>query len=342
MAPRRGHSSKDRGNAWLAGQLRELAARLELGDGAHRPRAYRRAAESIEQLPLSIAELRRAEGERGLEGIPGVGSRIAAILCDLLDRGRTPQLDRLRREVPVDVTALLAVDGIGPKTLKRLWEGLDVRTLADLEDALEHGRIRELPGFGPRREERLRRAVQIQQRGRARIPRERAAPIAERLRECLAGDPRVQECEVAGSLRRGSAAVGDIDLVAASDDPAGAASLLLADPDVVHVYSRGPHRVSVRLKQGIDVDLRIVPLQSFGAALLYFTGSRAHTLALRRLALSQGLRLNEYGLFRGHRWIAGATEAQTYEALSLPFIPPEARRGESEIRDALREVTHPR
>jgi DNA polymerase (family 10) len=334
------NSPVERDNAWIAGQLRELAARLELEfeDGAHRPRAYRRAAETIESLRRPIADIHRTLGTPGLDALPGIGPRIASIVVELLEQGHAPLLDRLRRETPVDVMALLAVDGIGRKTLQLLWRELGVCNLDDLEGALSSGRVRELPGFGSRREERLRQAVRIQRRDQRRHSRKSAEPLARRLRDRLADDPRVLECEVAGSLRRGTPTVGDIDLVAGSEDAAGVASLLLEDPDVELVYSRGPQRVSVRLKQGIDVDLRTVPPASFGSALLYFTGSRAHTLALRRLALAQGLRLNEYGLFRGRHRIAGSTEAEIYEALALPFVPPAERRGESEIRDALRKA----
>lgn len=323
---------------WVADQLRELAARLDLEDDPHRPRAYRRAADTIQQLHRPIAEIREAEGVAGLDRLPGIGPHIARLVCELLDTGQARQLERLRKKAPVDVMGLLAVDGIGRKTLKLLWEELRVRTLDDLERALQDGRVQGLPGFGPRRAERLRQAVRIRRQGRSRIPRQEAAAIAERLRDAIASHPRVTECSVAGSLRRRLPTVGDIDLVAASDDPAAVAEGLLERSDVAHVYSRGPHRVSVRLEAGLDVDLRIVDAASYGSALLYFTGSRAHTLALRRLALAQGLRLNEYGLFRGKQRIAGATEREVYEALSLPYLPPEGREGALEIRDALRKA----
>lgn len=331
-------SGRARDNVWIVEQLRELAARLELADEPHRPRAYRRAAETIEQLRRPVREIRDAEGIDGLDRLPGIGPHIAALLCELLDTGRAEQLERLRKNVPIDVMDLLAVDGIGRKTLKLLWDELRIRTLEDLERALSDERVQGLPGFGQRRVERLRQAVRIQSQGRKGIPRKRAAGIAGRLRDGIAKHASVSECSVAGSLRRRRPTVGDIDLVAASDDPAAVAECLLAWPEVVHVYSRGPHRVSVRLDAGVDVDLRIVAPTSYGSALLYFTGSRAHTVALRRLALAQGLRLNEYGLFRGKQRIAGATEREVYEALSLPYLPPERREGESEIRDALRNV----
>lgn len=327
-----------RDNAWVAGQLRELAARLDLEDEPHRPRAYRRAAETIEQLRRPIAEIRAAEGVDGLDRLPGIGPHIASMVCELLDTGRAKQLERLRKKAPIDVMGLLAVDGVGRKTLKLLWDKLGIRTIEDLERALADQQVQDLPGFGQRRVERLRQAVRIHTQGRKRIPRREAAKIARRLRDRIANQPSVIECSVAGSLRRGRDDVGDIDLVAASNDPDAAAACLLERPEVAHTYSRGPHRVSVRLNAGVDVDLRIVAPESYGSALLYFTGSRAHTVALRRLALAQGLRLNEYGLFRGTRRIAGATEREVYEALALPYLPPQRREGESEIRDALRKM----
>lgn len=328
-------------NVWIAEQLRELAARLELDAVPHRPRAYRRAAETIEQLRQPIEAIRDREGVPGLERLRGIGPHIAAIVCELIDTGQTPQLERLRRKTPVDVMALLAVEGVGRQTVRVLWEALGIETLDDLEQALGDGRVAALPGFGPRRVARLSQAVRIRRHGRDRIPRYQADPIASRLCRALASVPGVHECRVAGSLRRGLTTVGDIDLVAASHDPVAVAACLLSQPDVEYVYSRGPYRVSVRLDAQVDVDLRTVPPESFGSALLYFTGSRAHTLALRRLALAQGLRLNEYGLFQAGARIAGDTEAGIYEALSLPYLPPDRRTGESEIAEALRGASTP-
>jgi DNA polymerase (family 10) len=328
-----------RDNAWIAAQLRELSARLALADAPHRSRAYGRAAETLEQLGRPVAEIWASEGSEGLDALPGVGSHIAAVIGELVDTGQTQTLERLRKKIPVEVMTLLAVDGIGPKTLKVLWQELRIRTLDDLERALREKLVQGLPGFGPRRETRLLEAVRIERRGNERVPLERAKAIADRLLAAIERHPSVVVASVAGSVRRGLPTVGDIDLVAASSAPKAVAAILLEHPEVEYVYSKGPHRTSVRLAAGVDVDLRTVAPPSFGAALLYFTGSRAHTLALRRLALAQGFRLNEYGLYRGRQRIAGETERDIYEALSVPFVPPEQRRGEAEIRDALRKAT---
>ncbi|MGI9433074.1 MAG: helix-hairpin-helix domain-containing protein [Myxococcota bacterium] len=330
-------ASRNRNNAWLAAQLRELSARLDLDDVPHRPRAYRRAAETLEQLDRPARNILAAEGTRGLDALPGIGPHIAGLLRKLIETGKSGQLERLRKKKPIDVLGLLAVHGIGRKALRTLWEELGVENLDDLERAMAEQRVRTLPGFGPKREEQLRQAVRIQRRGNDRLPGKKALPIAEKLRAALERDPSVEKCSIAGSLRRGEPTVGDIDLVAASSDPAAIAARLLDRPEVDYVYSHGPQRVSVRVKPGVDVDLRTVNPRSFGSALLYFTGNRAHTVALRRLALAQGLRLNEYGLFRGPRRIAGETEREIYESLSLPYLAPELRRGESVIREALRK-----
>lgn len=330
QAPARGS------NAWLARQLRELAARLELDGVPHKPAAYRRAAEALETLREPAAELHAAGGARRLEEIPGVGSHIARKLAELLETGELRALERLRERAPVDVLGLLAVDGIGPKSLRTLWQQRGIRNLAELSRALERGGLEELPGFGPRRVERLRRAVRIAGGGGARFPLARARAIADELAAALAAHPDVRRCAIAGSIRRGEASVGDIDLVVASDRPERVAEFFLGLPDVTSAYGRGPQRVSVRLAQGIDADLRIVPLASFGSALLYFTGNRAHTIALRRLALAEGLKLNEYGVFRRSRRIAGREEAEVYAALGLPCIPPERRLGLDEVRVGLR------
>jgi DNA polymerase (family 10) len=325
-------------NAALADTLRELAARLELDDVEHAPRAYRRAADTIERAQRSVARLYESEGVAGLEALPGIGEHIAEALREQLETGRIARLERLRRATGVDVLGLLAVDGVGPKRLRTLWHALKVRTVADLEHAVAHHEVRDLPGFGARSEERLHDVLQLRRRGHPRIPLSRAARLAERLRADLANDPHVKDVCVAGSIRRRLSTVGDVDLVVASEDAGAVAGAFLDRAPIAGVHAKGPHRVSVTLESGVDVDLRIVEPEQFGAALLYFTGSRAHTIALRQLALAQRLRLNEYGLFRGKQKIAGRTEEEIYAALSLPFIAPEARLGGSEIRDALQSA----
>jgi DNA polymerase (family 10) len=289
----------------------------------------------VERERRSIAEICSEEGVGGLEALPGIGSHIACALRELLDTGTIARLERLRRTTPVAVMSLLAIDGIGPKRLRTLWEELRVCTVEDLEHAVSQNSLQGLPGFGVRSEERLRQALRLRRRRAGRVSLRQAEAVAQRLRQELLMDPKVSRCSVAGSIRRGRSTVGDIDLVVVSDDAPAVAKAFLSRSEIALVYARGPHRVSVALESSIHVDLRIVPPECFGSALLYFTGSRAHTVALRQLALAQGLRLNEYGLFRGKHRIAGKTEEEVYSALSLPYLQPEARLGGTEIRDAL-------
>ena len=325
-------------NAAVARELRELAARLELEGVPHVPRAYRRAADTVERERRSVAEIRAAAGMQGLEALPGIGSHIARTLCELFDTGTIARLERLRRGTPIDVMSLLAVEGIGPRRLKTLWQELRVRNVEELEHAVAHKSVQGLPGFGARSEERLRQVLRLRQRGNERVPLHEAVAIATRLCADLERHPKVIRCCLAGSIRRARSAVGDIDLVVVSEDASAVAASFLGRPEIAVVYAKGPQRVSVALESGIDVDLRIVPAASFGSALLYFTGSRSHTIALRRLALAQGLRLNEYGLYRGERRIAGETEEGVYKALALPYLRPEERLGGTEIRDALQRA----
>jgi DNA polymerase (family 10) len=324
-------------NTTAAYHLRELAARLEFEGIAHSPRAYRRAADTVERERRPIAEIYTQDGAVGLEALPGIGPHIASTLREFLDTGAIARLERLRRTTPVAVMSLLAIDGIGPKRLKTLWEELRVCTVEDLEHAVAQRSVQGLPGFGARSEERLAQTLRLRRRGAGRAPRLKAAAIAERLRQEFLKDSNVSRCSVAGSIRRGVSTVGDIDLVVESDDASAVAKAFLACPEIGLVYAKGPQRVSVALDSSLHVDLRIVPPECYGSALLYFTGSRAHTVALRQLALAQGLRLNEYGLFRGEQRIAGKTEEEVYAALSLPYLQPEERLGGTEIRDALRE-----
>lgn len=322
-------------NPAVARHLRELAARLELEGVEHSPRAYRHAADTVERERRSIAEIYWEEDVGGLEALPGIGSAIACTLSELLTSGTTARLERLRRTTPVAVMSLLAIEGIGPKRLKTLWEELRVCTVEDLEHAVAQKSVQGLPGFGAQSEERLRQVLRLRRRGAGRVPLRQAAAVAERLQQELMKEPNVSRCSVAGSIRRGRSMVGDIDLVVESDDAPAVAKAFLARSEIALVYAKGPHRVSVALESSIHLDLRIVPPVCFGSALLYFTGSRAHTIALRQLALAQGLRLNEYGLFRGKQRIAGKTEEELYAALSLPYLQPEERLGGTEIRDAL-------
>jgi DNA polymerase (family 10) len=309
----------------LARALRELGLRLEMEGVPFKPRAFERVARALEGLRGSAAEIGVRVRGRGRGALPGVGRGIAERIDEWLRTGRIAELEALRKRRPMDVLGLTAIEGLGARRVKALHDALGIRSVEDLAGACREGRVRELPGFGPASERALLRAIALarEKRGRSRL--REVEPVARSIRRRLRGFPGVVAADVAGSVRRRRDTVGDLDFVAAADPAAPVVAAFTALPEVASCYAQGSTKALVRLASGIDADLRVVPPESYGAALLYFTGSKEHTLALRRRARSRGLKLNEYGLFRGSRRLAGRTEKELYEALGLRWIPPEER-----------------
>jgi DNA polymerase (family 10) len=321
-------------NAEVARTLREMSLFLEMEGVPFKPRAYEKAASAVESLDEPLAEIDAEAGPKGLEGVSAVGKGIAAKIDELLRTGRIAKLEALRRKTPVDVLALTAIEGLGPRMVKALYDALSVRSPADLEKACRRGRVRSVPHFGARSEQRILRSIELQKQVVGRTPIGDALPLAREIAARLGEAAGVVEVAVAGSIRRGKETIGDLDFLVAAEKPAGVGEFFAAMPEVIHVYARGESKTLVRLENGIDADLRAVPLESFGAALAYFTGSKSHNVALRRIARKRQLKLNEYGLFRGRKRIAGRTEQELYAALDLPWIPPELRENRGEIEAA--------
>jgi len=321
-------------NRQVAKILYEVADLLELQGVQFKPRAYRRAAQAVESCPIPIEEL---VGEGRLSELPGVGESIAKKIEEIVKTGRLKYHEELKKALPVDLYALTQVEGVGPKTAKLLYEQLGVRTLEDLERAAKEGRIRNIKGLGPKTEEKILRGLAEARRAERRELLGYALPLARDLCKRLEATGLFKRLQPAGSLRRGKETVGDLDLLAVSDRPEEAARAFVSLPEVEEVLAQGPKKSSVRLSGGLQVDLRIVPEESFGAALQYFTGSKAHNIRLRERAVARGWKLNEYGLFdRDGRRLAGETEEGVYEALGLPYIPPELREDQGEIQAAER------
>ena len=327
-------------NAEVAAQLEKLADLLDIkGANPFRIRAYRRAARLVQDLPRSVAEM-VAAGE-DLDRLPGIGADLAGKIATIARGEDLPMLRGLEREMPAGVTALLALPGLGPKRVHALHEALGIDSVDGLAAAATAGKLREVPGFGPGTEAKLLQALAA---GAGQTPRTRlasaeqvAAPLLAWLRET----PGVRDAEIAGSFRRRRETVGDLDIVVATTEPEPVMDRFTGYEDVTRVLARGPTRATVALRGGLQVDLRAVEPASFGAALCYFTGSKAHNIALRQIALDHGCKLNEYGLFEGSRRLAGRTEAEVYQRLDLPLIPPELREGGDEIA-AAREGRLPR
>jgi DNA polymerase (family X) len=290
-----------------------------------RVRAYRRAARTIEGLPQSVRGLLAAG--RDLSELPGIGKDLAGKISDIVKTGRFALLNSLKRKLPGQLGDMAALPGLGPKSIKLLYDKLKVRTLDDLRRAIKAGRLHGLRGFGPAIEKRLSQALE-RPRPEKRFKLSVAEAEAEALVGFLGGSGRVV---VAGSYRRRRDTVGDLDvLVTARDGPAVGNGLTVYE-NVAEVLAHGATRTTVVLRSGLQVDLRAVPDECYGAALLYFTGSKAHNIVLRSRANEHGWKLNEYGLFAGRRRIAGASEEEVYRKLGLDFVPPELREDRGEI-----------
>ena len=284
----------------------------------------------IEALPQSVKSLLAAGHD--LSELPGIGKDLAGKIGDIVNTGRFKLLETLKRKLPGELGEIAALPGLGTKQVKLLYDKLHVGTLADLKRAVETGRLREVRGFGPTIEQKLVDALK-QPRREQRFKLPAAEAEAEALVERLRDGGQVV---VAGSYRRRRETVGDLDMLVTGKDGEPIGQKLVSYENVAEVLARGPTRTTVVLRSGIQVDLRVVPEESYVAALLYFTGSKAHNIALRGLANERGWKLNEYGLFAGKRRIAGATEEDVYKKLGLSFIPPELREDLGEVAAAQR------
>jgi DNA polymerase (family 10) len=313
-------------NAEIAAMFDQTADLLELqGENQFRVRAYRRAARTIEGLPQSVRTLLSAGTD--LAELPGIGRDLAGKIADIARSGRFALLDSLKKKLPGDLGEIAALPGLGPKRVKLLYEKLKVRTLGDLRRIVAAGRLHELKGFGPGIEKKLAGALE-KPAAEKRFKLSVAEAEAEALGAFLRDGARAM---VAGSYRRRRDTVGDLDIVVTAQDAAAVGDKLVHYDNVAQVLAHGPTRTTVVLRSGLQVDVRAVPEESYGAALLYFTGSKAHNIALRGLANERGWKLNEYGLFAGKRRIAGASEDDVYRKLGLAFIPPELREDRGEV-----------
>jgi DNA polymerase (family 10) len=320
-------------NADIAAIFEEIADRLEIqGANPFRIRAYRNAARTLGELPQAARAL--LEKGEDLTRLPGIGEDLATRVREIVTTGRCSLLDRLRRELPPAVTELLRIPGLGPKRVKALYHDLEVQTVEQLYRAARDGRIRALPGFGEKTELNILQAVEAHASKTHRFKLAVAAQYAEALTAFLQAVPGVGQVTVAGSFRRMRETVGDLDLLVTAAAGSPVMQRYAAYDEVAEVLSAGTTRASVILKSGLQVDLRVVEEQSYGAALCYFTGSKAHNIAIRRIGQKRGLKVNEYGVFRGTERVAGEDEASVYRSVGLPFIPPELREDRGEIEAA--------
>lgn len=312
----------------------ELADLLEIQNAnPFRVRAYRNAARTIGDLPECVATILQ-DSSRNLEDLPGIGGDLAQKIKTIVETNSLPQLDELRLEVPRGVVDMLRVEGLGPKKAAMLFKELQVSSLEMLKAAAESGAVAKLKGFGEKTAKKILEGLKTVEQAGQRVYLAEAKPVADAILADVKKLPEVREAEIAGSFRRRRETVGDLDLLVASADSKGPMDMLAAHPLVEKVMARGDTKQSVRLKSGLQMDLRVVPEESYGAALQYFTGSKAHNIVMRRLAQERGLKINEYGVYRGEESIAGRTEQEVYAAVDLPWIPPELREDRGEIERA--------
>lgn len=320
-------------NADIAAIFEEIANLLEIESAnVFRVRAYRNASRILQELGKDIRTMLQ-KGE-DLTKLPGIGDDLANKLREIVETGHCAMLDKLHRQLPPTITELLKIPGLGPKRVSALYHELDIHTMEQLQRAVRDHRIQHLPGFGEKTETRIADALAIHASSTNRFKLAIAAQYAEPLAAWLRAIPGVQQVVVAGSYRRARETVGDIDILITAIQNSPVMSRFCSYDEITEVLSHGPTRSSVVLKCKLQVDARVVNPESYGAALHYFTGSKAHNIAIRRLGQERGLKINEYGVFKGQHRIAGETEESVYQSVGLPFIPPELRENRGEIEVA--------
>ena len=320
-------------NQLIVNILNNIADILELQEVEFKPQAYRRAAQSIESLSEDIEEVYKREE---LEEIPGVGRHIAEKIAEIIETGKLKYYEKLKKEIKVDVEGLNEIPSLGPKKIKILYQKLGVKDVKDLERVVKQHKVRELEGFGEKTEETLLQGIELLKKRPSRFLYIHAMPIVEMITKIMGEHDFVKKINIAGSYRRGKETVGDLDFLAVSSQPGKVMDVFTSMRDVKEVLAKGESKSSVRLSNGMQVDLRVVQERKFGSALLYFIGSKEHNIELRKLALRKGWTLNEYGLFtlKGKKWIAGKTEEEIYQKLGLRYLEPELRENKGEIEAA--------
>ena len=325
-------------NQSIANILREIGLILEAEDVAFKPQAYATAADTVEQAPEELWQLYKKCGAECIDALPGIGASIAEKIEELLTTGRLAYYDALKKKYPVDMLALTSIANVGPKTAVTLYRELGVKNLRALERAARKGLIRKIPGFGRRSEELILRGLGFlnEQAGRFRL--HDALHLAETVVAQLKKLPGVISCEAAGSIRRRKETVGDIDILLLTSKPTLAAEAFVALPEIADVTEQGPTLIRVRFRFGVGGDLRILEPETYGSALVHFTGSKEHNILLRELAIKKGMKLSEYGLFKGEKHLSCPTEEKVYSHLGMPWVPPEIREGGDEVKAALKNT----
>ena len=319
-------------NHEVARILRNISILLDMDNVQFKPRAYEKAALTIEALEDDVEKIYAQGGIKALKDIPGVGESIAEKIEELLKTGRLEYYEQLHKRVPVDLESLTRIEGLGPKTIKTLWEKLKITNIQELEKAAMERKISQLPGFKKKTEENILKGIEFAKKSSGRFILGFTLPLIRSIEERLKALPEVKQAVAAGSVRRMKETIGDVDFLVLSDNSEKVTDFFVSMPEVIRIVEKGKTKSAVKLNTGMNADIRILPEESFGAALQYFTGNKPHNIELRKIALDKGWKLNEYGIFRENQQLAGKTEEEIYEKLGLQWVPPEMREDTGEIQ----------
>jgi DNA polymerase (family 10) len=323
-------------NQEIAKIFYEIAYFLEMEGVKFKPYAYEKAALTLEGLEKDVEEIYKKEGFEGLRKIPGVGESIAKKIEEYLKTGKIQYYEDYKKKYPINLDELMGIEGLGPKRMKVLYEKLGIRNLKELEEAAKSHKIAPLYGFGEKTEKNILEAIEFAKRSKGRFLLGDILPRVKEVYGRLKNLKEVERIDVVGSIRRMKETIGDVDFLVISKNPAPIMDFFVSLPGVIKIWGKGNTKASVRMREGFDMDIRVLPRRSYGAALQYFTGSKEHNIALRKIAIEKGLKLSEYGLFKGSEMIAGEKEEEIYEKLGMDWIPPELREDRGEIEAALR------
>ena len=321
-------------NQELAKIFNDMSMFLEMEGVAFKPYAYSKAALSLGGMNEDVADIYRKGGIKALMEIPGIGKAIADHIEEYLKTGKIKHYESYKKKLPLKIDELTRVEGMGPRKVKLLYQKLGVKNLKDLEKAAKAHKIAPLPGFGEKTEKNILQGLEFLKRDKGRFLLGEILPTARNVLEKLKGLKDVDQISLAGSVRRRKETIGDVDILVVSKNPSKVMDFFVKLDGVEKIWGKGGTKASIRMREGFDMDLRVVPKESYGSALQYFTGNKDHNIITRKIAISKGLKLSEYGIFKGKKQIAGATEEGVYKAIGLPYIEPEMRENEGEIEAA--------
>jgi len=325
-------------NQEIAKLFYDIAAYLEMEGVAFKPQAYEKAAIALEALEEDVADIYKNGGFKTLKEISGVGESIAEKIEEYLKTGRIKYYEEFKKRLPINLDEIIPVEGMGPKRAKILYEKLGIKNLEELEKAAKAHKIAKLFSFGEKSEKNILDAIEFLKREKGRFLLGEILPKVKEFSQKLKSLKEVERIDAVGSIRRMKETIGDVDFLIISKNLEVVMDFFVSLPGVVKIWGKGKTKASVRLREGFDMDIRVLPKKVYGAGLQYFTGSKEHNIVLRKLAIDKGLKLSEYGLFKGSKIIASESEEGIYKALGLEWIPPEIREDQGEIEAALRQA----